>query len=358
MKLFDSNQQKELFLASLQIWRPRKKFKTKLLFCYKDYLYDHSLYSLILYFKMNYANIDFIGFSREERPRKNPGLSSIKLLKKIGEFKPNVVFTNEKILSAAEIDHVLGLGINLLTSTCGYSSYDYGGMSQTEAIENLAKYDLYLVPHAPHVPKLRSVGINAVEFPFWFEPTWFYPIIKEKLFDVLFVGDFTTPLNKNRLELLKLLSKNYKVAVASNQNTLLPNVHHLGATTNPHKLNEWINLSRITIGSDRLAEKKSLNDTPGQHIFMYDDEFFIRQRTYLTMGAGACYFVERHGEIEKKFVDGEEIVLWDNYQDLVDKVKYMLRNNAERDSIASKAAVKSLTEHATSVRVDQLVQMM
>ena len=231
-------------------------------------------------------------------------------------------------------------------------------MSQTEAIENLAKYDLYLVPHAPHVPKLRSVGINAVEFPFWFEPTWFYPIIKEKLFDVLFVGDFTTPLNKNRLELLKLLSKNYKVAVASNQNTLLPNVHHLGATTNPHKLNEWINLSRITIGSDRLAEKKSLNDTPGQHIFMYDDEFFIRQRTYLTMGAGACYFVERHGEIEKKFVDGEEIVLWDNYQDLVDKVKYMLRNNAERDSIASKAAVKSLTEHATSVRVDQLVQMM
>jgi hypothetical protein len=358
MKIFDSYQQKQIFLAKAQIWHPRTKLKKKLLFCYKDYLYDHSLYALLLKLKLDFTNIDSLRFLPEERPRANPGLSSKKLFQKIERYKPDILFAYEKILSPAEIDHVLSLGIQLVTFTCGYSSYSYGGMSPTEAIENLVKHSLYLVPHAPHVSTLCNAGVNAREFPFWFEPSWFYPLGREKLFDILFVGDFTTPLNKNRLELLEQLAKSYKIAVASEKKPALANIHHLGSTTHPHTLNEWINSSYIVIGSDRLAEKDLLNKPNGQNPFPYDDEFFIRQRTYLTLGAGACYCVERHREIEKKFADGKEIVLWDSYGDLIDKVGYLLKNRAERDAIAANAAIRSLNEHATPVRVEQLVQML
>ena len=58
----------------------------------------------------------------------------------------------------------------------------------------------------------------------------------------------------------------------------------------------------------------------------------------------------RYDEIEKKFVDGRKIILWDHYQDLYDKVRRFLNNRAERDFIATNAAIKSLAEHATSVR--------
>jgi hypothetical protein len=358
MKIFHSKQHREIFLSKLQVWRPRRKFKKKILFCYKEYPYDHSLYALLLYFKINYVNMDFVEFLPEERPRENPGLSSKKLFQKIDTFKPDVIFAYEKILSFAEIDHIRDMGIELLTSTCGYSSYSYGGMSRMDALESLAKHSLYLVPHAPHIPNLRSAGVNAVEFPFWFEPGWFHPLKKAKSFDILFAGDFTTPLNRNRLALLELLSKDHKVVVVSDKNPSLPNIHYLGSTTDPYKLNEWINLSRIVIGSDRLAEKKSLNDPARRDLFAYDDEFFIRQRTYLTMGAGVCYFVERHDEIEKKFINGAEIVLWDHDQDLIDKIRYFLENHTERNAIAAKGAEKALTEHSTAVRVAQLVQMM
>jgi hypothetical protein len=359
MELFSSRSQMEIFKARLQFWRPRKKLNGKFLICYKDYQYDHALYSLLMYFRANYKNVELLGFSGAERPRENPGLSSKKLKQKIEQFKPDTIFVYEKILSPGEIDYVLNLGIKLITSTCGYTSYSYGGMSPVDGIKNLARHALYLVPHAPHISTLRSFGVNAVEFPFWYEPAWFYPQKHaDKRFDLLFFGDFSTPLNKNRLGLVETLAKKYKIAVASNKSIELPNIHYLGSTTDPLKLNEWINFSRLVMGSDRLAEKNFTNNGIEPYLYKYDDEFFIRQRTFITLGAGACYFVEKHPEVERKFTGGREIVLWENQDDLMEKIDHYLTHPSEREVVGNNAFIKSQAAHTTIERANELARML
>ena len=71
---------------------------------------------------------------------------------------------------------------------------------------------------------------------------------------------------------------------------------------------------------------------PKQTIF-YEDEFFIRARTYLTIGSGACYMVERHPEIARQFDDRREIVLWDDYDELCAQIDYYLKHDDERRAI-------------------------
>jgi hypothetical protein len=351
------NHKLQSFLSGMEFWHTRRKLKTRLLFCYKDYLYDHELYSMICFLKKNYTNIDFIGFSPNERPRDNPGLSSEKFFGKFHVFKPDAVFTYEKILSPSEVDYVVSSGIKLVTNTCGFNSFAYGGTkSQVDAIAQLRKHDLYLVSHSSHILKLRSEGINAAEFPFCFDSDWFRPIKTKRIYDILFVGDVVSPLNKNRLELLTILSKQYRVALITDDNPGLPNVVYVGHTPNPHTLNLWFNQAQLVLGSDKLADISQLNTLPDQYVY-YDDDFFIRQRAYPVMGSGACYLVERHSAIEDKFKDGQEIVLWDDYQDLIEKIEGLLKDVGLCQRIGNSAYVKCLAEHSTSVRVGQLIRL-
>ncbi len=353
-----SYQKLDQMVSSLEFWRTRRRLRIKLLFVYKEYHYDHELYAMIRFLKKNYTNIDFVVFSPMERPREDPGLSSKKLFKKLAEFEPDIVFTYEKILSSIEVDYIVRAGIKLVTNTCGVHTFAYGGTrSQVEAIEQLRKHALYLTSHAPHIPTLAREGVNVREFPFWFEPEWFRPLDIPKLYDILFLGDILTPLNSNRMDLIRFLSKKNKVTLASDYDPKLPNVVCIGSTPNPHKLNLWINQSKLVLGSDKLGNIAGLNNLPEQYIF-YKDEYFIRQRVYPIMGAGACYLVEKHPEIEKKFKDGEEIVLWDDYDDLAAKVTLLLHDKTEYKRIGMNAHARCLSEHSVGVRTGQFFELM
>ncbi len=352
-----SYQKLDQLVSDLEFWRTRRQLKIKLLFVYKEYHYDHELYAMIRFLKKNYTNVDYIGFSPVERPRENPGLSSKKLFKKLDDFKPDIVFTYEKILSIGEVDHIVRAGIKLVTNTCGVHTFSYGGTrSQTEAMEQLRKHSLYLTSHAAHIPALVKEGVNAKEFPFWYEPEWFRPLDIPKLYDILFLGDIVTPLNSNRMELIRFLSQEHKITLVSDHDPKLPNVVCIGSTPNPHKLNLWINQSKLVLGSDKLGNIQGLNNLPGQYIF-YKDEYFIRQRVYPIMGAGACYLVEKHLEIEKRFKDGEELVLWEDYDDLALKVKFLLQDAKECKRIGANAYARCFSEHSVNIRAVQLVEL-
>lgn len=357
LQKFISYQKLDQIISSLEFWRTRTKLKIRLLFVYKEYSYDHELYALLRFLKRNYKNVDYIGFSAMERPRENPGLSSKKLIKKLNEFKPDIVFTYEKILSPLEVDLIVRLGMRLVTNTCGVHTFAYGGVnSQGDAIDLFRKHALYLTSHAPHIPLLAREGIQAEEFPFWFEPEWFHPMDVPKICDVLFLGDIISPLNSNRLELIKFLSQENKITLISDYDPGLPNVTCIGSTPSPLKLNTWINQSKLVLGSDRLGSIDGLNNLPGQYIF-YKDEYFIRQRAYPIMGSAACYLVEKHQEIEKKFVNGEEIILWNDYDDLAKKVKLLLQDPDEVKRVGANAYAKCIGEHSVRVRTGQLIEL-
>jgi hypothetical protein len=338
--------------------RPRPALRERLLFVYKEYLFDHGMYSMAIFLKRHFRNVSFLSFSGHERPRENPALGTPKLLRAVERIKPGVIFNYGSMLTMDEAMQLTQQGIRLAAFPNGVHSFHCGGTpTQAEALELLRRHSWYLISHAPHVARLKQEGINAIEFPFWFDADWFRPLKMQKEFDILFVGDLESPLNRNRREMLLPLTKRFKVAIASAQGPTMDRILYLGHTNDPRQLNVWLNQARIVVGSDRLAARDALNTVPGQFIF-YTDEYFIRQRVYLTLGAGACYLTERHPEIERKFEHDREIVLWNDADDFSRQVERYLTDDVARHQISERARARAVAEHSTPVRCGRLARQL
>ena len=337
----------------------KRKLPKRLLYLYKKKsLHDHELYSMVAFLKSNFEGVEYVCFSHDERPRHNPGLSTKKLRMSIDQYKPDMIFAYDNMLNLEEAAMIKKKGIALASNTCGVHSYLCGGMTQKESLETMRNYTWYLVPHRPHIERLRNEGVNAIEFPLWYDSNWFRPLgLKNKKWDIFFIGDVKHYLNKNRTKLLEMLGKKFSVIVASTHDPQIKGIQYIGATANPYQLNRWLNAARIVIGSDKLADPAPLNAADDQYIF-YDDTYFIRQRTYLMLGAGSCYVVERHAEIERQFVDEKEIVLWGSEEELVQKIGYYLVHDNDQKRVGLSAHKRALAEHSTNVRVKQLLTIM
>lgn len=58
-------------------------------------------------------------------------------------------------------------------------------------------------------------------------------------------------------------------------------------------------------------------------------------RLYRMMGCGICVLTKWYPEIWKDFEDGKHLVVWDTRDELKDKIDYYLKNEGERQRIAS-----------------------
>ena len=331
----------------------------RVLLLYKDYWYDYPQYALMSHLTRNFANIRLLRFSSEERPRGRPIASSPKLFRAIEAWRPTLVVTYNNLLTLAEAEKIRSAGIQIASFINGIHSFFSGAATtQPEAFRIFKLYNCYLVPHAPHIAKLREEGVEAFELPFWNDPEWFHPLANVgKKYDLLFVGDFGTILNRNRAELLRILAEKYHVAVASDRKPDHERITHIGRTDDPIQLNRWFNQARVVIGSDRLGDTSTLNSIPDQYI-KYEDEFFIRERVYLALGAGCCYVTDDHPEIRRKFEDGREIVLWDDPSQLMDKVEMLLRDPARASRTGRDAARRCQLEHSTARRVQEILKIL
>jgi hypothetical protein len=340
----------------LSFWLPRSPLKAKFQIVYKRKSpTDHFLPAILSFLKHAYTGVNYLGFSRRERPRDNPALAAPKFYRGVQDTKPDVIFAYDSPLSIEEIQFLKRTDIPLASSTAGLSSFSVGGsQSKDETFEILRGYAWYFIGHRPHVAPLRDLGINAIHLPWSYEPRWFHPLETEKTYDLLFVGDLDTTLNVSRRKLITHLSSQFRTAVLSFRPPEIEQVQHLGVETNPHRLNRLLNQSKLVLGSDRASNIETLNQNPGL-IMPYDDEFFIRARTYLTLGAGACYLVERHPEIQRQFEDGREIILWDDYEELGERITYLLAHDDECREIGLAGHRRALEEYSISVAMEKLL---
>jgi hypothetical protein len=355
-----SAQRRELRLASLAFWRSRSPLAGRLLVVYKHKdLSDHLLYAMLAHLRRTHTGVPFLGFPRHEKPRANPALGAEKLVRGVNRAQPGTLFAYDSPLSVEEMAFLQAEGIPVASNTVGLDSFFCGGAAtQAEAFAILRAYRWYFVNHAPHVPRLRVEGVNAIALPMAYEPRWFHPLSGEELrYDVLFVGDIDTPLNSSRRALLERISRHFRVTMLSYRPPGIDGVEHIGVAINPRRLNRILNRARLVLGSDRLGDLGGLNQLPEQTIF-YEDEFYIRQRVYLALGAGACYLVERHPEIARQFVDGREIVLWDDEDELCDRIAYYLAREDERRAVGlaghSRVRAGYTTEHLMSRMLRQM----
>ena len=89
---------------------------------------------------------------------------------------------------------------------------------------------------------------------------------------------------------------------------------------------------------------------------MYDESYyyFIRPRTFYSMGSGTPVICEKHEEIKRFFSDGDNIILWDG-DNILEKINYYLNNKNKlmELGLAGMETVRSF--HTTEYRIKNII---
>ena len=83
----------------------------------------------------------------------------------------------------------------------------------------------------------------------------------------------------------------------------------------------------------------------------------INYRTFETTGAGTLLLTNYTKGLEKLFDINSEIVVYRNYQELDEKVKYYLQNESERVKIQNAGFERSKKDHTYFERAKKLIEI-
>jgi glycosyltransferase involved in cell wall biosynthesis len=95
----------------------------------------------------------------------------------------------------------------------------------------------------------------------------------------------------------------------------------------------------------------------GKIVFQCSQHKEITRRVFEGMACGKMVITDRLPEqtrMHELFVDGEDLVYYDDWKDAVDKINFYANNDAERIRIAQNGYSKVLKEHTQVQRVDAL----
>lgn len=170
-------------------------------------------------------------------------------------------------------------------------------------------------------------GLERRWLPHACDTRTYHPVQSRRLADVGFIGHVYMPFRKALLDSLHKYD-----------------FRHFGNREEcwGPKYSEVCNGVKVMVG-DNVR-----NDIPG----------YWSDRLYLSLGCGAFLMYPRVPGIEEFFVDGEHLVLWDNIDDLHDKIDYYLARPDERERIARAGAEEVAKNHNWQVRIDEFFQIL
>lgn len=82
----------------------------------------------------------------------------------------------------------------------------------------------------------------------------------------------------------------------------------------------------------------------------------LNLRTFEAAGCGAFQLVDYVEEVQRLFLVGEEIVTYENYHDLKDKITYYLKHDSEREEIGRNAQKRVYNEHTYRHRMNRILE--
>jgi spore maturation protein CgeB len=80
-------------------------------------------------------------------------------------------------------------------------------------------------------------------------------------------------------------------------------------------------------------------------------------RMFEVTGAGSCLLTDNKSNLKELYEIGKEIVAYDNVQDCVSKVKWLLENEAERKEIALAGQRRTLRDHTVEKRCELIIDL-
>lgn len=143
---------------------------------------------------------------------------------------------------------------------------------------------------------------------------------------------------KERIAILNLCGRRYKTDFYSNSEFDL-----LEGVTKHGYVNYWNEMPWIF-----AASKINLNPT------LKAIHSGVSLRAFDITACGGFMLTNRQPEIEKLFIDGKEVVLYDNIVDFVEKLEYYMNHDEERMKIAEAGRERCFRDHGMDKRLKEI----
>ncbi len=318
-------------------------------------------------------------FTPDERNRTSDAKATPlkRLLEAVERQGTTHVFSWVPYLNLAEVKWLKDRGVVVASAQSGVSTLSHGFIpDQAEYLEYLGAHSYFFIPHAPHVPVLRSAGVNAVELPFCYDDEIYKPLPVRAGLRTLapyrgsYIGNFggtEVAQGRYRASIVKEVAKAFRLLLVCD-----PRYRDYGfdrtrifrspTVTRPALLNFLLNTSSFSIGTDAFPEIEDYYRPQYKNVKIpYDrdrDAFVMRPRTFWSMGTGVPFAVENYSEIRRFFEPGKEIILWENPADVVDQIIQLGRNPGELQAMGDRGWKKIRRLHSARLRVSQLKDML
>ena len=270
-------------------------------------------------------------------------------------------YLDDSSITPETIEKIKSLGITTVNWFCN-ASYQF------HLVKNISPhYDYCLVPEKFRIKDYKSVGANPIYCQEAANPNIYKPYDLKKEFDVTFIGQ----AYGDRPEYVDFLVNNgininvwgpYWNQFAANRHTpfmkflrsikafilkrpfskashILPN-KIIGPPLSDENMVKLFSRSKINLGFSSCDTKTKDEPAIKQ----------IRLRDFEVPMSGGFYMVEYMEELEEFFEIDKEIVCYANKEDLVDKIKFYLKNDSSREKIRIAGYKRCLKDHSWQKR--------
>ncbi|MBI5635261.1 MAG: glycosyltransferase [Nitrospirae bacterium] len=274
------------------------------------------------------------------------------LAAQVAAFKPDIIFTYTVFILPVEWLRSIANGAKLIA---------WIGTERVPDLPTLKGYDLILTLAPKYVPMMRSAGVRAEYLPAGFDGRVLtrVPATAVRDIPVSFVGSYGRGWGRG-LDDTEVVAHETGMLCYGNSAHELPNG---SAIRKQYRGECWgINMYRVLARSkvafnrhaDVPLDAKGVLHDPAQ-VVRFDEAG--NMRLYEATGMGTLLVTDHLQNLDTLFEPDKEVVTYGTAEEAVEKIRYYLRHDKEREAIARAGQARTLREHTYKHRAQQLVDI-
>lgn len=212
------------------------------------------------------------------------------------------------------------------------------------SMSNFKEYDLILSSLPNYVQKFKATGIKSEYFKLGFESEILkYLEKKDNSLPVVHIGGYGHVHEERNV----LLEKANEITPIDFWGYDLINLPEGSKIRNNFHGGAW--------GIDMFNILYNSKITMTKHIDSVAGEYANNMTLYEATGVGTLLITDEKKNLGEIFKIGEEVVTYKDAKDLAEKIKYYLKHEEERKSIATAGQKRTLETHSYKVRMAELI---
>lgn len=262
------------------------------------------------------------------------------IVSNVCKFKPDFVFqTGGRGVSNKHLVELQRLGYK--TILWYPDAYGPDFIPDVEFFKSIkGKFDLILVAVKGIVPQLKGYADRVAWGPQYYDSVYYKPTIKRLdsryvVRNVCFIGNNNKGISPDREIYIPKLYEKYKIKVIGKGFDVVSFYIETSEIADIYR-NSKIALNFIT----------KLNPCDLQ----------MSDRIYKALGCGCFCLTQPIPGLDQLFQDGKHLVVFDGYNDLIEKIDYYLEHEDEREKIALEGQKEVLKKHTINVRVREYLK--